>query len=107
MKWSIYYAEKASDDLRAIYEYIAYDLSSPIAAAKQVDRIMRAIEGLDTNPMGLPLYKNEPWRSRGLRFVPVNNYMIFFFVCENEGSVKIIRIMYGGRNIDAHMQDGQ
>ena len=49
MKWSVNYTEKAIDDLHAIYEYIAYDLSSPIAAAKLVGRIMDTIDGLDTN----------------------------------------------------------
>lgn len=105
MKWSVYYTEIANDDLHAIYEYIAYDLNSPIAAAKQINRIMRVIEELDTNPMGFPLYKNEPWRSQGLRFVPVDKYMIFFLTYEDENTVKILRIMYGGRNIDSHINN--
>ena len=100
MKWSVNYTEKAIDDLHAIYEYIAYDLSSPIAAAKLVGRIMDTIDGLDTNPIGLPLYKKEPWKSRGMRFVPVEKYIIFFLVSEEKGTVDVLRVMYGRRDID-------
>lgn len=103
MSWNVYYTEKAENDLRGIYEYIAYSLFVPQTAKKQVAAIMEEISKLDENPLRFPVYKKEPWKSKGLRFFPINNYMIFYLPNENEETVTIIRIMYGGRNIDKQL----
>lgn len=103
MSWNVYYTEKAENDLRGIYEYIAYNLFAPTTAKKQIATIMGEISKLDENPLRFPLYKNEPWKSRGLRCFPVNNYMIFYLPEEEKNIVTVIRIMYGGRNIDKHL----
>ena len=76
----------ARDDLRGIYEYIAYNLFVPITAK-------------------FPLYKKEPWHSAGLRFFPVNNYVIFYIANETDNTISVIRIMYGGSNIEVRLRD--
>ena len=73
MSWKIEYTKQARQDLRDVYEYIAYSLLSPETAAKQSDRIMKAIRSLEEMPMRCSLYGDEPWHSQGLRFVPVDN----------------------------------
>ena len=103
MSWNVYYTEKAENELRGIYEYMAYSVVVPQTAKKQVAAIMEEISKLDENPLRFPVYKKEPWKSKGLRFFPVNNYMIFYLPNENEETVTIIRIMYGGRNIDKQL----
>lgn len=105
MSWNVYYTEKAENDLRGIYEYIAYSLFVPLTAKKQVAAIMEEISKLDENPLRFPVYKKEPWKSRGLRFFPVNNYMIFYLPNEDENTVTIIRIMYGGRNVEKQLNN--
>lgn len=105
MTWKIQYTEKAQDDLRGIYEYISYNLFVPMTAKKQVNAIMNEISKLDTNPHIFPLYKKEPWYSRGLRFFPVNNYIVFYMPNEADNTVAIIRIMYGGSNMEERLND--
>lgn len=105
MSWNVFYTEKAENDLRAIYEYIAYSLLVPMTAKKQVKAIMGEISKLDENPLRFPLYKNEPWRSKGLRSFPVNNYMVFYMPDEVKKAVTVVRIMYGGRNIDKELNN--
>lgn len=103
MSWAIQYTEKAMDDLRGIYEYIAYNLFVPITAKKQVNTIMDEISKLDTNPHIFPLYKKEPWNSAGLRFFPVNNYVVFYIPNDTNNTISVIRIMYGGSNIESRL----
>ena len=54
-------------------------------------------------PQRHPLYVNEPWHSRGIRVLPVKNFMIFYLPDEIRKTVTVIRIMYGGRNIDEQL----
>jgi toxin ParE1/3/4 len=61
---------------------------------------MTAIEGLDEMPMRLPLYDKEPWHSRGLRKLVVDNYLAFVLPIEKSSQVLIVTIMYAGRNVD-------
>ena len=45
-------------------------------------------------------YEREPWRSRGLRIAPVDNYVILYIPNSETQIVAVIRVTYGGRNID-------
>ena len=66
---------------------------------------MKAIHSLEQMPMRHMLYEEEPWRSRGLRILPVDNYIVFYLPDETYTTVSVIRIMYGGRDIDKQLND--
>lgn len=85
-------------DLRGIYEYIAFELLSPDNAAGQLDRLEKNITGLGDFPEKFRLYEKEPWRSRGLRVMPVDNYLVFYFPDRDAGIVTVIRVVYAGRD---------
>ena len=72
------YTAGAKKDLRNIFRYISEELLAPENAAGQTERIMTAIRKLDTMPNRNRLYEEEPWHSRGLRFFPVDNYLVFY-----------------------------
>ena len=99
MIFNVVYSSEARQDLRDIYEYIAYELLEPDTAAGQTNRIMKAARSLEQMPMRHRLYEEEPWHSQGLRFLPVDNYLIFYLPDETNNIVNIIRIMYGGRDV--------
>ncbi|NLU10286.1 MAG: type II toxin-antitoxin system RelE/ParE family toxin, partial [Tepidanaerobacter acetatoxydans] len=40
-----------------------------------------------------------------LRVLPVDSYLVFYIVIEEEKTVAIVRIMYGGRNIDLQLSN--
>ena len=105
MSCKIVYTEEAEQDLVDVFRYIAMDLMVPKTAKNQVDRIMDAIKGLDELPLRHKLYQKEPWHSRGLRVLPVDSYLVFYTIIEEEKTVAIIRIMYGGRNIDLQLSN--
>ena len=43
------------------------------------------------------------WKSRGLRILPVDNYVVLYIPDEDRKTVEILRVMYGGRNIDKQL----
>lgn len=43
----------------------------------------------------------EPWKTRGLRIVSIDNYCVFYFVDDDNLTFSIIRVMYSGRDIIA------
>ena len=103
MSWNVVYSARARQDLRDIYEYIAYELLVPETASGQTGRIMKQIRSLEEMPMRHRLYEDEPWHSQGLRFFPVDNYLVFYLPSEAENTVTVVRIMYGGRDINRQL----
>ena len=98
MTYHVNYSAEAKQDLRNIYSYIAFELLEPDTAAGQTQRIMDAVLSLNNMPMRHTLYEYEPWHSFGLRYLPVDNYVIYYLPDQSTYSVDIIRIMYGGRD---------
>ena len=100
MIYEVEVSEQADSDLREIFEYIAYELQSPQNASGQLDRLEEQILSLDTMPERYRKYENEPWKSRGLRVLPVDNYVVLYIPDSNKKVVTILRVMYAGRDID-------
>lgn len=104
-KYRIVYTEKAESDLHNIFEYVAYKLVEPQIAKKLIKSIIEKIAKLDDLPMRHAMYEKEPWKSKGLRVLPIDNYLAFYLPVEAEKTVKIIRIMYGGRSVEKQLDD--
>jgi toxin ParE1/3/4 len=105
MSMKIVYTHTARQDLREIYEYIAFTLLVPETARSLTGKIMADIRSLETFPERNPLYKDEPWHSQGVRFLPVKNYLVFYTVNNETETVSIARILYGGRDISKQLEE--
>lgn len=105
MSWKVVYSGQARQDLRDIYEYISYHLLEPETAKKQVRRIRDEICALDHMPLRYRVFDEEPWRGQGVRFFPVNNYLVFYWPDETALTVTIVRIMYGGRDVSRQLME--
>ena len=105
MIYEVTITEQAESDLRAIYEYIAFELLSPDNAKGQIDRLEEKILGLEKFPDRFRQYEKEPWHSRGLRVMPVDNYLVFYIPNQKDMTVTIIRIMYAGRDVDRQLKN--
>lgn len=99
MKYTIFIAKKAEEDLGKIFEYLAYKVMAGENAVRQLNRIQTAIESLDEMPLRNRVYDKEPWKTRNLRIMPVDNYWVFYLTETDLLKVTILRIMYGGRDI--------
>jgi len=103
MMWKVDYSLSANRDLQEIHDYISGILLEPAIAVKQTNRIMDAVDSLDQMPLRHRLYDKEPWRSQGLRIMPVDNYVVLYLPDESYNTVTIVRIMYGGRDIEKQL----
>lgn len=84
MIYDIVISDQAEIDLRGIFEYIAFEL-------------------LDHMPKRYRQYELEPWKSRGLRVAPVDNYFVLYIPDDDTQVVTIIRVMYGGRDVNTQL----
>ncbi|MFR1724556.1 type II toxin-antitoxin system RelE/ParE family toxin [Emergencia timonensis] len=103
MKFQIELTERADRDLRNIFLYIALDLGSSKNAEKQVNRLWTAIHSLNELPERYRRYEKEPWYSRGMRIFPIDNYVVLYIPYTEEQIVRIVMIMYSGRDISEQL----
>lgn len=85
----------AFEDIQEIYNYIAFEKKSKINAESQIQRIKKAISDLSFMQDSYRLFYLEPWKSKGLRYFPVDNFLIFYLVDESKKTVNVARIVYG------------
>ncbi len=104
MMYEVKTTEQAETDLREIYEYIAFTLLAPDHASGQLDRLEAHIVSLGEFPEKFRRYEKEPWNSRGMRVMPVDNYLVFYIPNAEEAFVTVIRVIYAGRDVDAQLQ---
>ncbi|MBO2536537.1 type II toxin-antitoxin system RelE/ParE family toxin [Rummeliibacillus suwonensis] len=105
MGFEVKVTEQADNDLRRIFEYIAFELKSSGNAVGQLDRLEKGILSLEEFPERFPQYQKEPWTSRGLRFMPVDHYLACFIVNIPANLVNVIRVMYGGRDLEHELNE--
>ncbi len=103
MIYKVVYSDAALNDIDEIYEYIAYELLVPRIAENQINRIVEAIALLENLPYRYKVYGKEPCLSQGIRSFTVGKYIVFYYPIEKDAIVRVIRIIYAGRDIGAEL----
>ncbi len=103
MNYAVEISAQAEADLRGIFEYIAFELRSVQNATGQLTRLEENIYSLAQMPERYRRYEKEPWLSRNMRLMPVDNYCVFYIPNHETSVVTIVRVMYGGRDIEAEL----
>lgn len=86
----------ALNDLKEIKEYIADELSNPIAANNVIKRIIDDYSLLEVSPhMGTPLSSKIHIKT-DFRFLLSGNYLVFYKADKNY--ISIYRILHGRRD---------
>ena len=67
-------------------------------------RLEKAILSLDEMPERYRAYEKEPWHSRGLWVVPVERYIVYYTPDAESRIVRIVRVIYGGRDTEAQLK---
>ena len=98
MNFEVVMSPEAQSDIRGIGQYIATELLAPDSAIRIVRELFDEIATLAQLPERYPLYHEEPWRSRGIRYFSVRSYNIFYLMDALQERVNIVRILYCRRN---------
>lgn len=99
-KYRVVYSPEAYRDLADVYSYIAYTLKEKRTASNHLNRIRQEISSLRTFPERYSAVDWEPWASMGMRKVSVGNYVVYYQVDRVGRIVTVIRIFYGGRDVE-------
>lgn len=98
MEYEVKVTRQALEQMREIVHYISYDLMAPEAANHLLDNIKAAISTLDSLPKRHALIEEEPWRSEGIRKIIVKNFLVYYWVDDNNNKVHITAVIYNKRD---------
>lgn len=99
--YEIFYTDDASNDIDEIHDYIAETLREKRTADRLIMRIRDNIDSLNQFPERYPVVEWEPFRTRRTRKLTVGHYVVFYNVEHERQHVIILRIVYGGRDIES------
>ena len=98
--YKVGYSVDAVNDLREIYAYIADELLVPDTAVHQINRIRMAVRSLNSMSARCALVEWEPWHSMKMHQLPVDNFIVYYQVDDEKLAVTVVRVFYGGRDIE-------
>ena len=104
--YKVIYSPETNDDLKSIYRYIAVDLRGKGNAKNQTERIRNKIHGLTTFPEKYKAVDWKPWSEINMRQVVIDNYVAYYLINHDKLTVTIVRIFYGGRDIQNQINIG-
>ena len=93
MEYQVKLTDYAVEQLQEIVSYI-----SPETARRWLERVKLEISSLRTMPNRYPLTPEEPWRSEGIHKMPVENFLVYYWINEAEKTVWVTVVVYGRRD---------
>ncbi len=101
--YNVEITDEALSDMDELYYHIAVQLQAPENALGQYNRIAENILLLNTMPERYPIMESEPEKVRGIRFMPVDNYSIFYVIRNDR--VIITNVIYSAADIRTRMKN--
>ncbi len=101
-QYKVEITREALQDMEDIYNYIAVDLLSPENAMGQYNRIADEILTLDSFPERYRIMESEPEKKMELRRMLVDNYSVFYTICEDK--VIVTDVLYTASDIEARLR---
>jgi plasmid stabilization system protein ParE len=98
MNYTINITDLAEEDILATVRYISNALKNPIAANNLLDEIERHEKILEETPNIYPFVKDEYLSEKGVKYVGIKNYLLFYTVDEDNKKVNALRFLYGRRD---------
>ena len=74
-------------------------LENPQAAYDLIDAIYLGIGDLSSMPERFPAWKREPMKSKGVRFLSVKNFNVFYVIDKKQHMVSVFRVIYNRRDV--------
>lgn len=105
MSYEVVVTDQARSDLRGIYGYISFSLHSRINAARLLERLEREILSLSEMPERYQALDLDTGAEKTVRMLTVDRYCVLYHVAKESGVVQILRVLYGGRDRAAAIQD--
>lgn len=89
---------QALDQMKEITHYIAHELCAPDAAYDLLDEMENKINSLADMPERMSLVDEEPWRTQGVRKALVKNFIVYFWIDDENAKVQVVAVIYEKRD---------
>lgn len=89
---------QAESEIQEIIHYITHELKAPEAALHLLDALEDSFTSLARFPQRVALIDDEPWRTKGIHRLPVKNFLVYFWIDEDNMKVQITAVIYGKRD---------
>jgi plasmid stabilization system protein ParE len=94
----VHITDIAEEEILSTLKYIGDVLKAPKAANNLLDEIEKYENILENTPNMLSFAPDEYLAVKGVKYIMVKNYMMFYTINEKEKSVTVIRFLYGRRD---------
>lgn len=98
MGYRVKMTDHAIGQMQEAVGYISRSLRAPDVAERWAARVEKEIASLDGMPRRYPLTEEEPWRTEGVRKMPVEHFLVYYWIDESSSTVWITAIVYGRRD---------
>lgn len=105
MQYEVKLTPQAVEQIQETVSYISHILLEPEAAKRWADILCKEISSLNSMPSRYPLTEEEPWRTYGIRKMTVKNFLVYYFVDEEQKRVSVTAVVYGRRDQIAALLD--
>ena len=97
-EYEVRVTRQALEQMKEIVHYILNDLMAPDAAGNLLDKMKAEITKLSSFPKKQALIDEEPWRTDGVRKLVVNNFLIYYWVDDENNRVQVTAVIYSRRD---------
>lgn len=98
MEYEVKITPYALRQMQEIVPYISAALQSPENAVHWLDTIEREMASLSSMPARIPLTEEEPWHSQGIHKMVVKNFLVYFWIDDDNLCVWVTAVVYGKRD---------
>lgn len=89
---------QAEKQIQEIIHYITNDLKAPDAALHLLDTLEDSFSSLEHFPQRIVLIDEEPWHTKGIHRLPAKNFLVYFWIDEDNLKVQVTAIIYEKRD---------
>ena len=97
-EYEVRVTRQALEQIKEIVHYISNDLMAPDAAHNLLDKMKAEITKLSSLPKKHDFIDEEPWRTERVRKIVVKNFLIYYWVDDENNRVQVTAVIYNRRD---------
>ena len=98
MDYTVKITSQAEEQIQEIMNYITHELKAPDSALHLLNMLEDSFASLTRFPQRVALVNEEPWNTNRIHYLPVQNYLVYFWIDEHNLKVQIIAVIYSKRD---------